>query len=341
MGITTRQNRRRMTALCLATLIAGLATGCMKNKTLIRVNPDGTGTILMSCVYSPKVKIMMDQMMTQMEAQMKAQMQAQGLPQGTEFSMKDKMPKDPLCSEDTIKGMGRQFGSGVRFVKSKKIQPKGGGNGFVALFEFDDINEVFVNMNAGASQGMSMSMAPSPGGAAALPPVKRGKDAIQFELTKGPTSTLTVRLPKMPEADTKPASTPAPPPPGAGANPLAMAMPMLMAGSNPFGLTGTENQVELAQKMCKGMRMSIFVQVNGDVAKTNASHPADGKKNRFTLLDADMGKMVSSPAFEKAVDQNPGMMMGQGGMDMFADCPGFTRETKEEVTIAFRGGASK
>lgn len=191
-------------SMCLA--------GCLNSATLIKVKPDGSGTI--------------EQTMLMNMAALKGMMA--GLdPKG--------QTKESPFNEAEIKRNIERLGKGVRFVSSTPMK-QDGFEGTKVIYAFDDINQVSVDQDpniAGASDGKLSGPA-------------KPSNPVKFKLARqGNSSVLTVDFA---EVENKPAQVPAQtPPPDTGKLDPAM-MPMLKAMFAGFKVA---IDVEVAGKIVK------------------------------------------------------------------------------------------
>jgi hypothetical protein len=128
----------RMMRIVAVLAVSVCLTGCINSGTLIKVKPDGSGTI--------------DQTILMNVATLKGMMA--GLdPKG---EMKEKTP----FSDAQLKEAAARLGKGVRFVSSTPMS-QGGFEGVKAIYAFDDINQVRVDQdpNVSGSSGNQMSSA--------------------------------------------------------------------------------------------------------------------------------------------------------------------------------------
>jgi hypothetical protein len=154
-------------------------TGCINSGTLIKVKPDGSGTV--------------EQMLLMNVATLK------GLMSG--MDPKGEMKQNPLFSEAQLKQTAERLGKGVRFVSSTPMS-QGGFEGVKAIYAFDDINAVRVdqdpNIAGSADNQMSAGKTSNP---------------VTFKFARqGANSVLTVAFNEQATAGTAaPAGTPATP----------------------------------------------------------------------------------------------------------------------------------
>ena len=146
----------------LAVLIAttGL-TACLNSSTIVKVKPDGTGTVEQTTLVN----------MAALKGMMggNASGQANG----------------PMMNKADLERMATRMGEGVRLLSSEPIKGENGFEGVKAIFTFDDINKIQV------SQGPSMGG----GTGAARSSEPTAEDPVRFKLTRnGSTSTLSINF---------------------------------------------------------------------------------------------------------------------------------------------------
>lgn len=313
-----------------------LSTGCYKSKILVKVKNDGSGSIMITRIFSKGVVNMFEQQ--------KKQMQNMGGEPGMEMSM---TTQDPFFNEKSIKAEARQYGPSVKFVKAQKYD-QDGARGYLALYSFDDINNVFFNLEplmTGSSMGMAMMMEGDMDDDIAVYEAEKDENAIEFKFTRGTPNTLNIIVPDYPEPpeeekkSDEEADEDLDSPAFGGAD--NEEMQMMMAGGNPFGFTGNETQQEAMLKVFKGMSMSLVVEIDGTDVKSNASHAdkSSAGKYRYTLIELDMDKIMASKQGSSGFD--PEMMMEGSGepLETFGALqkyPGVKLETKKDLYITFK-----
>ena len=146
----------RTTRVLIALATSVLLTACIDSSTLIKVKPDGSGTIEQTTLMNLGA--------------MKAMMPGQ-----------PNKPTGPLLSTDELTRAAERMGKGVKLVSSEPIK-NGDFEGTKAIFAFDDINQVQVNQEpAGAPTG------------SAAPGKSSDNDPVKFTLArKGASSVLTI-----------------------------------------------------------------------------------------------------------------------------------------------------
>lgn len=156
-----------------------------------------------------------------------------------------------------------QYGDGVT-LKSKSDETNDAGwKGFRAVFAFADINELKLAMQ---NEG--------PGTPGATPGADEEAQAFDFSFTPGSPAVLKMKMGEMPDEE-------------AEAAPEAPSME---------GMEDMSAQMMQAMApMMKGMRVRMLLRVNGTVSESNASFPAEGKPNLFTLMDVSMDAVLDDP----------------------------------------------
>jgi hypothetical protein len=317
----------------IAALACCIITGCVKNEVLIKVKGDGTGNIVVTRIFARELVATLQAQIDQT----KQQMASRGVT-GTAST-----PEDLFYNEDGLKQEAGEFGPGVTFVKAQKYD-KDGARGSIALYSFNDINEVFVNTK---SLGPESHVASMNGGSHGDVRVAKKDDAFEFELTRGPRNQLKMILPSVASAepmidsddkqDDKSLQEDEMNKPAFSADSGA-EMSALMANGNPYGFTGNETRIEVIRKMAKGMLMSLSVEVDGEDVKSNASYRNKTRPNRYTLVEMDMDKMMGSKNFAKMLSAIQSSPRG-GFLECMAGCPGSIMETNKSVVITFKSAA--
>ena len=162
----------------LAVLIAATSlTACLNSTTLVKVKPDGSGTVEQTTLVNMAA--------------------LKGMMGGNTGG-----PNGPMMNKADLERTAARMGEGVRLVSSEPVKGDNGFEGVKAIFSFDDINKIQV------SQGPSMSG--GTGGARSSTPTS--DDPVRFKLTRnGSSSTLSINfIDRAPTS--KPDNMPAQPP---------------------------------------------------------------------------------------------------------------------------------
>lgn len=323
--------------------------GCYKHKVLVKVNKDGSGSIVITKVYSRES---VDMVNSQIMAMGKyKRMYSGAVKQGG-------ADRDPFFDEKAIKKQARLFGPSVKYVKAGQFNSSG-ARGYVAVYSFKDINEVIINMQKfgeGAASGLQRMMSydeddsedPDGGDSA-----RSREGMIEFKFARGTPDKLQVIMPTMPDMTGMEEMFS-----GADADGDAEEddkekkdgdeeddeygvaqeyTEQMMSSMIQYGLTmpaafgGMRNESDALRKTFKGMQVSVAVEVDGEVAKTTASHIDAANKNRIILLELDAEKIAASPKGAKMFSKmgrygmhNPAVMAG-----LMNKTPGASMETNK------------
>jgi hypothetical protein len=252
----------------LVPVLALLSAGCIKEKMLVVVNPDGSGNIVLDTAMTAEAAAMMQQTAASFAGAFgETNAAASAAPAETE-----------LIKEEDLRERAAEFGEGVEFVRLKRTT-EGGGKGAIAVYSFKDINKVRLPMKQGAG---------GPGGQEEAEDAKPPK-AVTFALTGADTKKLTINVPQE-EKKAEAAAAPKPKIEGAPEGLENMAASMMAP----------------MMQMFKGLEMSMAVQVKGDVVKTTASHAQGDKKDRAVLMEMKFDELMKSPNFAKIFEKSQG-----------------------------------
>lgn len=141
----------------LAVLIGALSlTACLNSTTLVKLKPDGSGTIEQTTLMNMAA--------------------LKNLPGGQQ----QQRPQGPMMNRADLERTAQRMGKGVRLVSTEEVKGDKGFEGTRAIFSFDDINQIQISQDPGGS-AMGDSKSESP---------------VKFAFTKNPsgTSTLTINL---------------------------------------------------------------------------------------------------------------------------------------------------
>lgn len=271
-----------------------LLSGCLKNKVLVKVKKDGSGVIVVTRIFSAKIAKIIA---------------AQSIQGGGAASK--------LINEEQIKREANSFGTDIKFKKMKELNKADGSKGYIALYAFDDINDVKIPVN--------LIMQPS------------GKTVtFDFERDKKGISKLTVNLEKIeiPEASQNDKKE-YPPHPQSPQEIQGMRGTMALA-DNPFNLSEKDSKEDMFRKMFADMSFSISIETAGKIVKSKASYPAKKKPSRFTLVDVNFNKLMTSRKFLYDMAEAGNGMSG-GSLTLMSTCPeGFTYDNQGEIVVEFK-----
>ncbi len=142
-----------------------LLAGCFQVSTVVRVNPDGSGTVVETMLLSKKMIAKMNEMM-----------------QGFAGEGGDKPESIDMFEPAKLKAQAAGMGEGVTYLSGEKTETAE-YSGYTATYAFKDINKLKLNQQSGESAGAAGGQkAPS------MP--------VLFHFSKGSPATLTIEQPK-------------------------------------------------------------------------------------------------------------------------------------------------
>lgn len=166
---------KRIPLFLLCGLAALLLSGCFDVETLVKVKPDGSGTVEQTVLLSKELVIQMKEMQAQFK-------DAAGAGGATGANTKDE--PFSLLNEAELKKQSTGMGEGVTFQSARKVSTQT-GDGFKAIFAFKDINQLKLDQNPA-------SAAPKMGPMTTQP---NKQEFVGFQLKPGKPAELTVTMP--------------------------------------------------------------------------------------------------------------------------------------------------
>ncbi len=270
----------------LLVLLFGM-TGCISSTTVVKVKPDGSGTIVRTTTMNSQMVAQMKQMVAEMAKSMGS---TQSSESGDFFSEKEAIAN------------AAKMGEGVKYVSSEKIKTSE-AEGIRATYAFTDVTKLRIDEKPNT---------PGPPGAAmATLQSDSGQTAFRFTKLGSGNSLLTVVIPQKKEA--KEAST------------AKLNAPEQSSADVP------PEQLAQMKEIFKGMKISMAVEVDGRLVKTNGAY-VNGP--RVTLLEMDFGQLLSDEGKLRAMSKIKSM---EEAREALKDLRGFKIELGPEVTIEFAG----
>jgi hypothetical protein len=310
----------RMISKLMGVVLAGvLLAGCMDVETVIKVKPDGSGTVEETMIMSKETVEQMKMMTSGMAGMFTDGEEGQAAPTPEPFSLLD---------EEELKSKAKEMGEGVTYVSGKELSTEK-GEGYVAVYAFTDITKLKINKEPdspmGSGMGMEMGMAPGmemepdmePESSVNLAP---GMEKVTFEFTPGESAVLKLRIPQE-ESGSEVSETPE--------DSGEVVLPE-EGGETDEALDPMQQQM---MQMFKDMRFALKIVVEGDIQETNASH-RDG--SAITLFDMHFGKLLDDMSKFEELSKGGGMADFTQAMEAMKDIEGIKVETQEEVVIKFK-----
>ena len=297
MPFTASVRRFARPALVLALLAVPLCSGCGVFTSVLKIHPDGSGTI----VQTTKLNAMATQLMTSMATM------GDSTNQQADSSSR-------LFTKKKVRARAARFGEGVRFVRMERLQE----GGYRAVYAFDDVRTVRLMPKRQMDLGND-----GPGEKASGEKTAHAgtKTSITFDFTPGPAATLAMHL-----------GGPADPGDFVEMNRGGKNVP----GENASGDTSnTAGQMRMARMMLQDAKMGVAVEPQGTLVETDAAHRSEN--GRVTLMELNFSELMADPqAFERFMKAEDEDLTGEETQKMIRALPGVRVETQETVTMRFK-----
>ncbi len=203
--------------------------------------------------------------------------------------------------EAKLKEKAKEFGEGVTYVSADKIT-SGDYEGFRAVYSFTDINKIRIKQ--GAKDKIPSSAAQNDADS------EKNQKAITFSFSRGDPAELLIKIPVDKDA-------------------MAQA-PAQNREPVSAGVQGEEGKA-LLMSLFKGMRMALYVHIDGTILESNASYQ---DRSKVTLLEADLGTMIENVETLQRLGQSRPETLDEMRAFM-KDFPGMKVELNNEVKIKF------
>ena len=272
--------------------------GCLQVNTLIKVKPDGSGTIEETFLMSKEIVEFMEGMANQMTGLTEQQ-------EGQSTQMPDEQAQEgfDIFDEAKLKKEAIKRGQGVSYVTGKRVTTDK-FEGYTAIYSFTDINRLKLNQNPSDS----VPSDPTAGDKGS----QKQKEYVTFHLTKGYPSTLIVRMPLDKEGDE----------------------PATSEKKKPAQMDNQQSEMMMAQmkQMFEGMKITMAIEVQGSIVQTNATH-REGSK--ITMMQLDFDKLLQMPEQLNRFSQMKPESL-EAAKKLMKDLPGIKVDLNKEVIIKFK-----
>lgn len=200
-----------------------------------------------------------------------------------------------MFNETELKNKSADYGEGVEYKSGEKIL-RDGYEGYKVTYSFNDINKVKLNPSPDTKM---------PIGESEEEVVK--KDYLKFNFTKGSQSVLTIIFPEEELSEN------------------------IKEEENTIETPDSANaeQMDKLIEMFDGMRISLKLNIDGEVTETDASY-ADGSE--ITLMDIDFAEIIKNKEILEAMGKS-NQMTRENFKEMTSGIPGIKLEVKEKVTV--------
>jgi len=271
----------------LAALI--LLPGCVELDTVVRVSPDGSGTVEEKMILSSAVV-----------QQMKAMAAQLGSMEGV--NAEEALTGFDIVDRDRLQKRAAAMGEGVT-LESLEPLTADWGEGYRALFRFSDIGKLRIDQNPSSAVPTGPAVEPA------------GHEYLSFRFEPGRKAVLTVT---MPEEE-----------PG---GPMGGEDFEIPDDDFPAGEADGEEVAEQMREMFRDMRVSVALEIDGEIVETNATHREGA---RVTLMELDFGKLLENPEkFEAMQAAQPQTL--EEAKEFMAELPGVKVEVEPEIKITFK-----
>ena len=204
-----------------------------------------------------------------------------------------------LLDEAELRNEAVELGEGVKYVSGEELKDNG-REGYRAIYEFEDVNKIKMDQDIS-------DKAPSMGGENEETP----EDDITFKFTKGNPATLIIYMPEEDE-ETQ------------------------VEEEDEVDVEFDEDQednewTEEMKTMMKDFRISIQIEVDGDIVETNATY-VDG--SIITIMEMSFNELLKDPEQFKKL-KNLDDASYEETKELLEDIPGIKFETNEKVKVVF------
>jgi hypothetical protein len=235
----------RTCVLAVLTILFVTTSGCVTSDTLIKLNPDGSGTIVQKTLMSTEVISQLTAMMQGFAQQMTGNQQPPQEPKLTE-----------LFNEKDARSRAAKMGEGVSFVSSRKIKLEG-MEGQEAIYAFSDITKLRLSEKPETPSVPGVQTKSSGG----------GETTFRFSRLPNGHSVLTAVFGKQTSKKTS-------------SEEAESTSPQTSKSTK----APTAEQLEQAKKLFAGFRIGMAVEVQGTLVNTNSIH-REGEKVTLLEMD--------------------------------------------------------
>jgi hypothetical protein len=145
-------------------------TACLNSTTLVKLKPDGSGTVEQTTLMNMAA--------------------LKGMMGGA--NVRGQMNQGPLMNKEDLERTAARMGKGVKLVSTEPVKGANGFEGTKAIFSFDDINQIQISQDPNVGDNPAMG---------------KSEDPVKFKLTRnGGTSTLTINFIDKPMGNAAPSS---------------------------------------------------------------------------------------------------------------------------------------
>lgn len=287
-------------------LILACLAGCIQVDTLVKVKPDGSGTVEETVLIAKDSMQGIQDMMKGIMEGMADQMQMEGMEAGKMGAEGRTFGNGlDLFDEAKLRENARDMGAGVTYVSGERVET-GKAQGYRALYAFSDVNQLRLSISPSAKMPSNF------GDTSNMPEAKQGFATFRF--VKGSPSVLRIMVPEEITSDN--------------------LQPPQMPGSTAGGSAQMAVPEQMKQ-LFKDMKMKMAVEVQGKILRTNATHR---EGSRITLMDVDFGKLLGEMETLQQINEEMGRNPEKAKARL-KNLPGIKVELNPEVRVEFAAGA--
>lgn len=254
-------------------IVVALLSGCFSVSTTINLKKNGSGTIEEKILVKPM----------------------------NMFGQTQQEPES-IYDEEELKAEAAGYGAGVKFLRGEELS-ENGMNGYLAIYEFQDINKVQLNRNFAGKAVDLDSFSPA---------AEEGmNEYITFDFKSGSTSTLNIIYPEEKEMEEE---------------------EDMEWEEEPEMTEEDEEMMEMMKELYDGMKFSMKINFAGTIKKTNASFQ---EGDSVILMDVDFGKLTENPGLMKQMNQ-AGNMTHEELEELMKNVEGMKVETQQKISVDFK-----
>ena len=201
-----------------------------------------------------------------------------------------------LFKEDELKDKASELGENVKYVSGEKIK-QDGWEGYKAIYSFDDLNTI--RMEPDPDEKVSTGMEGEE---------NKEEEYYTFKFIPGDIAEVIIDRPDI-EADIDTEEE-----------------------TKEESESGNEGMNEQFIKMMDGMKISISIELQGDIVETNASY-VNGSE--VTLLGIDFSELLKNKESLEKLKKHPPKNLDDMN-DLVKNVPGMKLEMKKPITIKFK-----
>ncbi len=207
--------------------------------------------------------------------------------------------KFSLYDVEKIKQEAAERGSGVEYVSSEQIILPD-KEGYNVVYKFSDVNQLSIKQNPMELTSMNTL-------SGQMPMEQSLGENLKFNFAPGSTAELEIIFPEQGIEDEE-------------------------LSEEEDTMDTNESSFEEMKAFMKGFRISLGVEVNGNIVETNAAYVDDSK---ITLFDIDFDQLLSN---EEKYNELKNLKPGDFSTikDVMKNIPGFKIETNTPVIIKFK-----